>query len=73
MELVGALAVALGQGIGVGSGEFRVVPIDQADPADVRSRQVIVAGGPDVVKRATEAPGRCPPPSGNWPRSREAC
>nr|MBP7127724.1 cellulose biosynthesis cyclic di-GMP-binding regulatory protein BcsB [Myxococcota bacterium] len=64
MELVGALAVALGQGIGVGSGEFRVVPIDQADPADVRSRQVIVAGGPDVVKRATGGPWKVPAPLG---------
>jgi len=64
MELVGALAVALGQGIGVGSGEFRVVPIDQADPADVRSRQVIVAGGPDVVKRATGGPWKVPAPIG---------
>ncbi len=62
MDLVGALAVVLGQDVGLGAGGFRVVAADKADPADLKSRQIIVAGGLDFVKRLTGSPWRIPVP-----------
>jgi hypothetical protein len=62
MDLIGALAVVLGQDVGLGAGGFRVVTVDRADPADLQSRQVIVAGGIDFIKRMASAPWRIPVP-----------
>jgi hypothetical protein len=62
MDLIGALAVVLGQDVGLGAGGFEVMSIDRADPTDLKSRQVILAGGIEFMKRISAAPFRVPVP-----------
>lgn len=62
LDLIGSLAVVLGQDVGLGAGGFRVVAVDRADPSELKSRQVIVAGGAEFVRKLTGAPWRIPVP-----------